>query len=205
MRRQEAGFHYNQHAVKDSKGKMTGNNSPVIFSTRNPNDSIDKFEYDKVYPFDLTDQVLFGPLSTEILYKVCKDGRVASKFLEHSMTRWFPELNFVDKSGYDYEDNNGRRYDLKSFTRRGCNYSPSHMIGAGRKLDMDQFREHASHIDYIISDITCFPEVFIVFKRGTDLLEQYPSGKISVGFRKVLFEQPEKVEFQCSDFGPVLY
>jgi hypothetical protein len=47
--------------------------------------------------------------------------------------------------------------------------------------------EHAESIDYIISDVTEFPKVRVVFKQGTDLVRDYPSGKIPLKARKTLF------------------
>ena len=61
------------------------------------------------------------------------------------------------------------------------------MLGAGRKIDREKLHEHALTIDYILSDITEFPRVRIVFKRGTELVENYPAGKIPTQERERLF------------------
>jgi hypothetical protein len=146
------------------------------------------YTIDQVYEFDLAGQVQFGAMPIEQLYELFRDGRVASKFLEHTIPAWFPDLEFVDGKGYDHvSKSTGRKYDLKGFTKGGASYAPSNMLGAGRKIDVAVLHEHAKSIDYIISDITEFPRVRIVFKRGTDLVSNYPSGKIKFDEKQKLF------------------
>ena len=146
-----------------------------------------KIQYDTTYEFNFAGKVQFGDLPEEMLYELFQDGRVASKFLEHTIPTWFEDLTFVDAKGYDHVDKNGRQYDLKGFTKGGASYAPSTMLGAGRKIQLDELHAHAREIDYILSDVTEFPRVRIVFKRGTDLVESYPSGKINKNQKKVLF------------------
>ena len=76
-------------------------------------------EYNRTYEFDLTGKVSFGSLPIELLHTLFTDGRVASKFLEHHLPIWFPELEFVDAQGYDHvRTRDGRRFDLKGFFLR---------------------------------------------------------------------------------------
>jgi hypothetical protein len=147
-----------------------------------------KFQLNQVYEFDLTGKVSFGDMPVEQLYSLFRDGRVASKFLEHTLPTWFPDLEFVDQDGYDHvSKTTGRKYDLKGFTKGGASYAPSNMLGAGRKIDQRKLHEHAETIDYILSDITEFPRVRIVFKAGTDLVRDYPTGKIPVAQKQQIF------------------
>lgn len=149
---------------------------------------IKKFQLNKVYKFDLTGKVQFGDMPLEQVYALFRDGRVASKFLEHTLPTWFPDLEFVDQDGYDHvSKTTGRRYDLKGFTKGGARYAPSNMLGAGRKIDEKVLHEHAGTIDYVFSDITEFPRVRIVFKAGTDLVRDYPKGKIPVAKKQQIF------------------
>ena len=141
-----------------------------------------------VYEFNLEGQVQFGAMPMEQLHKLFQDGRVASKFLEHTIPTWFPDLVFVDQDGYDHvSKSTGRKFDLKGFTKGGASYAPSNMLGAGRKINEEKLHEHAETIDYILSDITEFPKVRIVFKAGSDLVKTYPNGKIPVKAKSVLF------------------
>ena len=140
------------------------------------------------YEFDFTSKIKFGDMSVKQLYKLFQDGRVASKFLEQTIPKWFPDLEFVDAKGYDHvSKTTKRKYDLKGFTKRGACYACSTMLGAGRKINKEVLHKHAKSIDYIISDVTEFPKVRVTFKRGIVLVRDYPSGKIPVKERKNLF------------------
>jgi hypothetical protein len=145
------------------------------------------FKFDKVYVFKC--DAKFLPLSDSVVCELFKDGRVASKFLEHSIPLWFTNLEFVDATGYDHiNKKTGTKYDLKGFTENGANYAPSNMIGASRKINLAEMHSHAKTINYIFSDITEFPIVRIVFKKGTDIIKKYPNGKIPKSEKNVLFK-----------------
>ena len=154
-----------------------------------------KIDYDTVYHFDFTNRVKFGGLDEETINELLQDGRVASKFLERYVPLWFPELKFVDATGYDHVDvaTGKRRWDLKGFTKRGANYVPSNMLGAGRSINLQEAHDHANAIDYIFSDVVDFPKVKIRFKSGKDLVKEFPRGKIDFKYRQQLFDA-EKIE-----------
>ena len=150
--------------------------------------------YDHTFEFDLTGKVSFGDLPMDLLHKLFTDGRVASKFLEHHLPLWFPELEFRDAQGYDHvRITDGRRFDLKGFTPRGACYAPSEMLGKGRNIIESKVHAHAREIDYIFSDITEFPTVRIVFKRGTEMVERFPNTKIKYNQRDELFGRPSQI------------
>jgi len=145
-------------------------------------------ELNKTYEYDLTGKVQFGDMPVELLHRLFTDGRVASKFLEHTLPTWFEDLEFVDAKGYDHvSKTTGRKYDLKGFTPRGACYAPSEMLGKGRKIIETDVHAHAQTIDYVFSDITEFPKVRIVFKSGADMVEQFPNTKIKYNERSKLF------------------
>lgn len=147
-----------------------------------------KIEFDKIYEFDFSGRVQFGDLPEEEVYKLYRDGRVASKFLEHTVPLWFPEVKFVDKRGYDHVDKKEVKYDLKGFTTKsGARYAPSKMIGGNRKIDFDALHKHAKTINYIFSDITEFPRVRIIFKTGEQVIKEFPCGEIKFKQRDQLF------------------
>jgi len=151
-----------------------------------------KIEYNKSYVFDFTGKVSFGDLPVERLYKMFRDGRVASKFLENHIPIWFSELEFVDAHGYDHvHKETGRMFDNKNFTKGGASYAPSVMLGAGRKIDKAVLHEHANEIDYILTDISNFPIVNLTFVRGSELVENYPSGHIPYKAKNSLFERQD--------------
>lgn len=146
-------------------------------------------DYDTIYCFDLSGKVSFGDLPQEAVYALFQDGRVASKFLEHHIPVWFPELVFVDQKGHDHVDRATglRKWDLKGFTAGGASYVPSTMLGAGRKINIEEAHAHAKTIDYIFSDVTDFPRVRIQFKVGKELVEEFPKCKITKPNKNKLF------------------
>jgi hypothetical protein len=150
-----------------------------------------KIQHDTIYYFDMTERVQFGDLPKETLYKVFQDGRIISKFLEHYVPIWFPELRFVDARGYDHVDvaTGLKKWDLKGFTvKSGARYMPSNMIGGGRKKNLTELHAHANTIDYIFSDVVDFPRIRIQFKTGTELVTQFPAGEIPPKHRDLLFD-----------------
>lgn len=60
--------------------------------------------------------------------------------------------------------------------------------GMGRKFDLQEHTRLAESLIYIICDITQFPEVQVIFKTGTDLLQTYPRGKIPFRCCDTLFK-----------------
>lgn len=146
-----------------------------------------KIELDKVYQFEV--KVNFGDLPIEVINEIYQNGSAASKPLEHLMEQWFPELTYVNQKGYDFIHENGERYEQKCFTKRGAIYRPSNMIGQGRIFCEEVFQKHASELIYILPDIVDFPKVNILFKKGSDLLKSFPSGKISLSKRESLFNK----------------
>ena len=150
-----------------------------------------KIQHDTIYCFDMTNRVQFGDLPDATLYRVFQDGRIISKFLEHYIPIWFPEVKFVDARGHDHVDTaTGKlKWDLKGFTiKSGARYMPSNMIGGGRKKNLTELHAHANTIDYIFSDVTEFPLIRIQFKTGTELVTQFPSGEIKLKERDQLFD-----------------
>ena len=141
-------------------------------------------ELNKVYEFEC--DATFGTLSQECVNKLFTDGRRASGFLELQLEKWFPELTFVDRKGYDHIDINGKKYDAKCFTKGGAKFCPSVMLGAGRSVDEQKLWEHANNMIYIFCDVVDFPKVKVIYKYGHDLVK-YTKGSIPFGDRNVLF------------------
>lgn len=147
-------------------------------AVRHLNNSCDTF---------VVDNISFGDLNQEELAEMFTDGRLASHFLERQLTKWYPELTFVDKKGYDHVDEQGNKYDQKCFTKGGLGFAPSHMGGKGRVFVQEEAHEHAKDITYICCDIVAFPTVRVKFARGQDLIEQFPKCKISFAKREEFF------------------
>lgn len=147
-----------------------------------------KIEFNETYTFDFTGTVSFGQLPEPVICEMFKDGRLASHFLERQLEVWFPELTFVNAKGHDHLDEQGVKYDQKCFTKGGLKFMPSTMIGAGRSLNEEVAQEHANEINYIACDIVDFPVVRVIFKTGSDLVEDYPKCAIPFKDRQKLFK-----------------
>lgn len=145
-----------------------------------------KIKYNQNY--DFTVNAAFGDLPNSVIVEILKDGRLASHFLERQLEVWFPELTFVNAKGYDHTcKNSDVLYDQKCFTKGGLTFAPSKMLGAGRKIDLNEAHSHANTIDYIACDIVDFPKVRVRFVKGSDLVKNYPSCKVKYGQREDFF------------------
>ena len=146
-----------------------------------------KIELDKLYQFEL--KVNFGDIPVEVINEIYQNGSAASKPLEHQIELWFPELKYVNQKGYDFVHKNGDHYEQKCFTKRGAIYRPSNMIGQGRVFCKESFQKHASELIYVLPDIIDFPKINVLFKKGSELLKDFPDGKISPKKREELFNK----------------
>ena len=68
--------------------------------------------------------------------------------------------------------------DEKTFTKGGCKFCPSNMLGQGRKFDEEKFREKTVKLVFCIVSNIAFPRIKIRFVRGADLIKLYPRGEI---------------------------
>lgn len=123
----------------------------------------------------------FGNLPLEVANEVLKDGRTFSHFIE----RWIPNQNQYSSltwvkgcKEYDFIDNKNVKYDEKTFTRNGCKFVPSNMLGAGRTFDKEVFEKKANNLVYCIVSNLNFPEIKIKFVKGSELIKIYPKGSI---------------------------
>lgn len=123
----------------------------------------------------------FGNLLEPTIIEIFKDGRVFSHFIELWLAVNYPHLTHVKGcKSHDLTDEHDEniKYDQKTFTKRGCRFMPSNMIGEGRTFDQKIFEEKAKKLIYIIVSNIYFPEIKIKFVRGIDLIVDYPNGVI---------------------------
>jgi len=123
----------------------------------------------------------FDNLSKEGYTEVWKDGRVFPHFIEKWLEHNYPSLKHIKGcKGHDLVDNADEniKYEQKTFTDRGCDFTPSNMKGAGRKFDQTIFEEKTKKLIFIIISNIDFPNIKIKFIRGNDLIVSYPNGKI---------------------------
>ena len=122
----------------------------------------------------------FGNLSDEICKEIWKDGRPFSHFIEGWIGENYPLTHVKGCKKYDFTDKNYPEilYDEKTFTKKGCSFCPSNMLGQGRKFDKDIFEEKTKKLVFCIVSNIDFPNIKIRFVKGSELLLKYPIGKI---------------------------
>lgn len=147
-------------------------------SVENPSNKI-------IYDITLTHIIKgfgFDNLLNETIINIFKDGRPFSHFIEPWLAQNYPLIHIPGCKNYDHIDKYDEtiRFDQKTFTKGGCKFMPSHMIGSGRKFDKKEFDEHVSNMNYIIISNINFPEIKIKFVKGENLIKEYPLGFISL-------------------------
>ena len=124
----------------------------------------------------------FGNLPQSALIEIYKDGRAFSHFIECWLAINYTDLVHVKGcKKHDHIDviDENIKYDQKTFTKGGCKFMPSNMIGEGRAFNEVIFKEKASKLIYIIVSNVNFPEIKIKFIKGCELANEYPKGIIS--------------------------
>jgi len=122
----------------------------------------------------------FGGLSTEKVNDIFKDGRMFSGFIEPWIALHYPVNHITGCKSYDFTDKEypDILYDEKTFTKNGCKFCPSNMIGVGRKFNKEIFEEKTKKLIFCIVSNIDFPNIKIKFVKGVDLMVLYPTGNI---------------------------
>lgn len=128
------------------------------------------------------EKIRFGNLSLETLIELFKDGRVFSHFIERDLELDYPIKHVPGCRDHDFIDlsDESIKYDQKTFTEHGCDFTPSNMKGQGRKFDKAVFDEKSRHLTYIIVSNVNFPEIKVRFVKGDELSARYPRGVIAL-------------------------
>jgi len=127
------------------------------------------------------DKYTFGNLPDNVCKEIWKDGRPFSHFIEGWISKNYPLTHVKGCKKYDFTDNNHPNilYDEKTFTKSGCKFCPSNMLGQGRKFNKELFDEKSKKLIFCIVSNINFPRIKIRFVKGSDLILRYPTGKIS--------------------------
>ena len=127
------------------------------------------YELNKTYHKRFED-VKFDNLDEVSLLKAFLNGSTISRFIELWLARNYDKLMDSDTVEYDLWDfEKKRKVEVKSFTKGGCNFMPSYMIGAGRKLDEEKAYEYIDGKIFCIVDIIDYPNIYYKFVEGTSL------------------------------------
>lgn len=66
----------------------------------------------------------------------------------------------TEGAGYDLIDSKGGKWEVRSITKKGIYFSPSYMVGSGRRFNKKGFISKLDEIEgYIISDVESFPDI----------------------------------------------
>ena len=152
---------------------------PELSMEENKLEIIENIKYNTTFTH-IIETFSFGNLEQTAIINIFKDGRSFSHFIEPWLAINYPLIHITGCKKYDHIDINDEniKYEQKTFTRRGCKFMPSNMIGEGRKFDKKAFEEKAKKLIYIIISNIEFPEIKIKFVKGIDLIVDYPYGKI---------------------------
>ena len=143
----------------------------------------------RVYNFEVSD-LAFGPLEEDTLRTIFRDGRASSKLIENCLTHWFPELKMAPSNTRGFDHYWGtRKVEVKGFTKSGCNFLPSHMIGKGRIADPEKAFEELTADTLCMVDITDFPKVSVRFVDHFWAYNRYPKGRIKASDRDYFFKR----------------
>jgi len=128
------------------------------------------------------DNFSFGRLSQEALIALYRDGRISAHFMEVMLAQDFGLTRIEGCKDHDLVDPSDPniRYEEKTFTRGGCKFVPSNMLGQGRHFDQATFEQKARGLIYAIVSVVNFPEIKIRFVKGTELMAVYPRGEIKL-------------------------
>jgi hypothetical protein len=150
-----------------------------LFMEENNLEIIENIKYNTTFTHTL-EKFSFGNIPESIIIETYKDGRAFSHFIEPWLAVNYPLLHIKGCKKHDHTDVNDEnvKYDQKTFTKRGCKFMPSNMIGEGRTFNKEIFEEKAKKLIYIIVSNIYFPEIKIKFVRGVELIVDYPDGKI---------------------------
>jgi hypothetical protein len=122
----------------------------------------------------------FDNIPKEACEEILKDGRPFSHFIENWLERNYPLIHVKGCKSYDFTDQKYQEilYDEKTFTKRGCRFCPSNMIGQGRKFDKEVFEKKCDKLIFCVVSNINFPEIKIRFVKGSELAAKYPKGTI---------------------------
>jgi hypothetical protein len=141
-----------------------------------------RINLNKLYKEEISN-ISFGSIKKENLIEALKDGRASSSFIELLMLENHPELIKAQTKDYDFKLKKSidglLTVEEKLFTKLGCKFYPSRMIGVGRKLNESEATKAILKNVYLIVNITEMPTICYKFIKGRDLLKRYPKFKIT--------------------------
>jgi hypothetical protein len=122
-------------------------------------------------------------ISVEDVREYFTDGRRVSFLLERRICSEVlrGKLAPTEGAGYDIVDSQGGRWEVRSISKDGVYFSPSYMVGSGRRFEKDGFLKKLSEIEgFILCDIESFPEIPFWIVTTSDIISWWHSGDLGV-------------------------
>jgi len=120
-------------------------------------------------------------ISVEDTRKYFTDGRRVSFLIERRAVESMQgsKLAPTEGSGFDLIDADGGNWEVRSLTKGGIYFSPSVMVGAGRKFEEFGFLNKLDDVEgYFVTDITRFPEMPYWIIRYETVKQWWHSGNL---------------------------
>jgi len=120
-------------------------------------------------------------ISEDAAQKYFTDGRRISFLLERRLaTEVFRgHIASSEKAGYDLIDEHGNKFEVRSITRTGVYFSPSYMVGFGRRFDKQGLLKKLNSVHgYVLCDISKFPKIPCWSITSGDIQELYNKDKL---------------------------
>lgn len=110
-----------------------------------------------------------------------QDGRRASFIVERRVAYEYLHGRIADSegAGYDVFDSEGKKWEVRSLTRKGMYFCPSYMVGSGRKFEEKGFLEKLEEIEgYLVAKVLEFPIVPLYKIKKSQVLNWWKNGSL---------------------------
>ena len=119
-------------------------------------------------------------ISTDDVMAYFTDGRRASFMMERHLAKLYDGALAVSEGQlFDFEDAEGRKWEVRSITKQGVYFNPSVQVGAGRAFEEVAFRKKVGEIHgFILCDITRFPTVPVFEISSATAVDWFEAGQL---------------------------
>ena len=164
------------------------NDDDIINTTALESENVPSVRLNHTFVHEIRDYS-FGNLPADVCQEIYKDGRPFSHFIEQFIAYNYPLNHVPGCKSYDFTDRNAPTilYDEKTYTKRGCKFCPSNMLGQGRVFNQEEFEIHCKKLIFCIVSNIDFPTIKIRFVRGEELILEYPNANIPLNDHEKFF------------------
>lgn len=120
-------------------------------------------------------------ISTDDVLEYFTDGRRVSFILERRIACEIlgGTLARSEGAGFDLQDAQGRKWEVRSISRGGVYFCPSYMVGSGRSFEPSGFLAKLDNIEgYILADIESFPQLPFWSVTSAEVRQWWQTGEL---------------------------